>query len=93
MALLGALLFFQVKHSALDATSHNYPSATLKQWYQLSMAALQPFEKKFELVLVLITNRVIDMAVLANTPRLVIISQSELAAFLGPLAKRGLLAL
>lgn len=86
-------LFFQVKHSGLDVTSRAYPTASILQWYQRSLAALAAFEVQFEVVLVLVTNRVVDSSQLEEAEKLVVIAAAQLATYLGPLAQRGLLAI
>lgn len=44
-------LFFQVKHTRIDAASQTYPLPSILQWYQKTVASLSAYSETFEVVL------------------------------------------
>lgn len=86
-------LFFQVKHSHTATVGNKVTLESLLNWYQRCSTALSKVGAKFRVGLVFVTNREVDMPDATAWPEnLLVISQSELAQYLGPLAHRGLLA-
>ena len=91
-------LFVQLNHSEWTVTNSKITFASIVSWYRKCQSALASYRSTFRVVLAMVTNRRIDFPP-GCTPSesswpqdLLVISHDELAAFLGPLAHRGLLA-
>lgn len=91
-------LFFQVKHSEWVVENAKIAFPSISSWHQKCESALSSFGGSFRVVLVIVTNRRVDLprsctpAALSWPQNLLLISNEELATFLGPFAHRGLLA-
>ena len=91
-------LFFQIKHSEWVVENAKIAFPSISSWHQKCESALSSFIGSFRVVLVIVTNRKVDLPpnctpTATSWPQnLLLISSEELATFLGPLAHRGLLA-